>query len=51
MASKYKRSFGKEERTQCNMLYAEARSLSADTRKIETFIINDIIVCITYTFA
>lgn len=43
MASKYKRNFGHDERAQRNLLYAEARDLAAEARKIEAFMIHDIL--------
>lgn len=43
MAGKYKRSFGKEERMQRDLLYKEARALSAEARLLEEYMIDDII--------
>lgn len=43
MAGKYKRSFGKEERIQRDLLYKEARALSTEARLLEEYMIDDII--------
>ncbi|MCX7743364.1 MAG: AAA domain-containing protein [Flavobacteriales bacterium] len=43
MAGKYKRSFGKEERLQRELLYKEARALSAEARLLEEYMIEDIL--------
>lgn len=43
MAGKYKRSFGKEERMQRDLLYKEARALSTEARLLEDYIIHDIL--------
>jgi len=43
MAGKYKRSFGKEERIQRDLLYKEARELSKEARLLEEYIIEDIL--------
>ena len=41
MAHKYKRNFGKDEREQRNLLFAEARKLQAEARMLEEFIVKD----------
>lgn len=41
MAGKYKRSFGKEERMQRQLLYAEAKKIVAEARQLEDFIVYD----------
>lgn len=43
MARKYKRSFGKEERMQRDLLYKEARALSTEARLLEEYMIDDIL--------
>lgn len=43
MAGKYKRSFGKEERMQRDLLYKEARALSSEARLLEEYMIDDIL--------
>jgi superfamily I DNA and/or RNA helicase len=42
-AAKFKRNFGQEEREQRRSLYQEARELMSDARKLESFLIEDII--------
>ena len=41
MGSKYKRSFGKEERDQRRMIFDESRKLQIEAERIENFIIED----------
>lgn len=43
MAGKYKRSFGKEERIQRDLLYKEAKALSTEARLLEEYMIEDIL--------
>lgn len=43
LAGKYKRSFGKEERTQRDLLYKEAKALSTEARLLEEYMIEDIL--------
>jgi ATP-dependent RNA/DNA helicase IGHMBP2 len=43
MAAKYKRNFGPEERKQRDLLYREARALSNESRRLEDFMVADIL--------